>query len=169
MLITDLDTIKRKAEEANDENWEFRAFLKGELEWDGDVLDAYVYKIAREVSDQIDCTACGNCCRITGTGVNGDEIAGLARHMRMSTSAFKKRYVGTDDCGDVIIKETPCPFLEGNLCRIYDDRPRNCREYPYLLKEGFRQRLIGVVYNASDCPIVFNTYEILKKRFRQPD
>jgi hypothetical protein len=59
---TDLKRIKEAAEKKENENWEFRSFLKG---YDIKVqeLDSIVHGLFKEVSREIDCTACGNCCR----------------------------------------------------------------------------------------------------------
>ena len=58
----DLKRIKKAAEKKENENWEFRSFLKG---YDIEVreLDSIVHGLFKEVSREIDCTACGNCCR----------------------------------------------------------------------------------------------------------
>jgi len=49
--------------------WRFRSFLKG---YDAEVekIDATVHEIYREVSAQIDCTACANCCRVVSPVLN---------------------------------------------------------------------------------------------------
>ncbi len=58
-METDLKRIKKLARKKEEENWEFRTFLKG---YSGD-LDKAVHRIYNEVSSHIDCTSCGNCCR----------------------------------------------------------------------------------------------------------
>ena len=166
MLITDLEFIKCKTEEDQDENWEFRSFLK-RLDWSDKRLDGCVHEIARDVTDQIDCAACRNCCRVTQTELYEDEVARIARHLELSVDEFRTRYIGQSDYGETVIKDTPCPFLNGNLCTIQEHRPKNCREYPYLDKKDFRHRSIAFVENAADCPIVFNTLKILKKELRR--
>jgi Fe-S-cluster containining protein len=52
--------------------------------------------------------------------------------------------------------------LKDNLCINYDHRPKDCSSYPHLHKNEFLSRTWGVIDNYSVCPIVFNTYEILK-------
>ena len=56
----DLKIIESVAREKDDENWEFRSFLK-QHDYGIDKLDAIVHRITDEVSAQIDCTQCGNC------------------------------------------------------------------------------------------------------------
>jgi len=165
-LITDLDTIERLADERAEENRKFRYFLKAILEWDDEKLDALVHALAREVTRAVDCTACANCCRVMGIGVIEADIQRLARRFGLTPQEFEERYVAPAPYGEKVIKETPCPFLRGNLCSIYEDRPADCAEFPHLLKPDFRGRTLGVLSNASFCPIVFNTLEQLKSHFR---
>ena len=63
--------------------------------------------------------------------------------------------------GEKVIAESPCPFLRGDLCSLYEARPRDCREFPHLLKGEFRARATSTYTNAADCPIVFNVVEQL--------
>ena len=165
-LITDLKEIARLSERNRDRNMEFRTFLKGSSRWaDNEELDFLVREILAEVTAAIDCTTCGNCCREMGVAVEAEEIERLARHMGVSAEEFESRHVATDDgCGEKFMPETPCPFLGGTLCTIYEDRPAVCRDFPYLHKEHFRSRLFGVVDDCAICPIVFNVYEELKRR-----
>jgi Fe-S-cluster containining protein len=97
--------------------------------------------------------------------VDAEEIERLARHMGISAEEFESRHVAEDnDYGEKFMPETPCPFLGGTVCTIYEDRPTVCRDFPHLHKEGFRSRLFGVVDNCAICPIVFNVLEELKRR-----
>ena len=59
----------------------------------------------------------------------------------------------------------PCQFLEDKKCTIYSIRPEECRSYSYLLKDDFISRLFGAISNYELCPIVYNVYELLKRRF----
>jgi hypothetical protein len=61
-IITDLDYISELAEKRAEENWEFRSFLK-QVDLSRQELDAIVHQIVDEVTEQIDCTKCANCCK----------------------------------------------------------------------------------------------------------
>ena len=61
-LQTDPKVVAKLAEECEDANWRFRSFLKG-VDLDIEELDAIVHSHCDAVSSQIDCCACGNCCR----------------------------------------------------------------------------------------------------------
>jgi len=66
------------------------------------------------------------------------------------------------ETGKYITQSLPCPFLDGNLCSIYEVRPAVCADYPHLHR-NFRSRLWQVIDNAETCPIVYNVVERLKK------
>ena len=59
-METDLVRIQKIAKEKEDENWYFRTFLKG---YEGKNLDSIVHRLFKKISDEIDCTTCGNCCK----------------------------------------------------------------------------------------------------------
>jgi uncharacterized protein len=155
-----LNKIKLLGEKREDENFRFRAFLKGV---DTDKADRIVHRLHHEISSQIDCTKCGNCCKMLRPAVNHKEIIRLAHIKNISTEEFEKKYVKKDEYGDVkYLKDTPCIFLKDKRCAIYQDRPDECRSYPHTHKDEFISRLFGVIDNYSICPIVFNLYEQLK-------
>ena len=62
-LIRDIPLIQRYARHNEGEDFAFRAFLKGRLNLSNEALDAVVQETTDEVWKQIDCLACGNCCR----------------------------------------------------------------------------------------------------------
>ena len=53
--------IAALAAQKEDENWNFRCFLKG-CDVSSEEIDAYFYRFYRIVSKEIDCTRCANCC-----------------------------------------------------------------------------------------------------------
>jgi Fe-S-cluster containining protein len=158
-LDLDLEKIYKYGETREDENIEFRIFLKGQ---DSKEIDRIVHKLNAQISSQIDCNACGNCCKKFGPAVTDDEIAILAEKRQMTLEQFEKDHIEMED-GDKYLIPAPCIFLCGTKCTIYDDRPEVCRSYPHLYKEDFTSRLWGVIENYSICPIVYNVFEALKK------
>ncbi|MFA6292504.1 MAG: YkgJ family cysteine cluster protein [Victivallales bacterium] len=165
MLQTDLIKIRYYGKKNESKNLEFRSFLKW-LDMDESEIDSIVHEINKEMADKIDCKSCANCCKEMTPVVSESEILRISERLGMSKEEFIREYLKQDDEDDFLINRKPCPFLKGNLCQIYDDRPEDCRSFPHLHKEEILSRLLGVVYNCSICPIVFNVYERLKERFR---
>jgi len=161
-IETDLNKIRRLSEENEDGNWDFRTFLKA-YEWQVDDLDAVVHDLYRRVSAAIDCTKCANCCKTVRPVLDGVDIENCSAGLGITPEEFQTEYLKPDDePGKYVFKNIPCPLLKSNRCSIYSRRPKACRSYPHLHKEGFVSRLWGVVDNCAVCPIAFNVYEHLK-------
>jgi hypothetical protein len=82
------------------------------------------------------CTQCGDCC--TGAPgfvwVNEAEIEGLAARTGETVEAFLKIYVR--DIGQrrslKELEDGSCVFFRpGTGCTVYEDRPRQCRTWPF--------------------------------------
>lgn len=162
-METDLIKIENHAKESENENWNFRTFLKG---YDIKNLDSIVHKLFKHVSESIDCTACGNCCKEIQPSLKKKDINKLSSSLNITPDQFITEYVDKDEDGDNKLNQIPCPFLIDNKCTQYDSRPEGCASYPHLHKKDFVFRLIGVVNNYSICPIVFNVYETLKSNLK---
>jgi Uncharacterised protein family (UPF0153). len=157
------------AEIKENENWEFRSFLKG-YDIEVEELDFMVHELFEEVQREIDCTVCGNCCRKISPVLEQEDIERLSRGLAISPENFTKRFLVKNDKNyseGFIFNKKPCPFLKGNLCSHYEIRPEDCRSFPHLHKEEFVFGLIGVVAKYGMCPLVFNVYERLKAKLRQ--
>ncbi len=161
MIETDLNKITKISEEKEDENWEFRSFLKF-CNIPTKKLDKIVNNLYKEVSRKIDCTACGNCCKKISPLLNIKEIRKLSKTLGIAFEQFEEEYLLKGE-GGFHFNVKPCHFLRDNLCLYYECRPEDCRSYPHLHKDDFISRLIGVIENYSICPIVFNVYERLKE------
>ncbi|MDH4205344.1 MAG: YkgJ family cysteine cluster protein [Desulfobacteraceae bacterium] len=162
-METNLKKIEKTSKIKNDENWEFRSFLKG-CDISLEDLDSIVHELFDYVSSEIDCTKCANCCKKVSPILNKNDIKKLSKSVGISIPNFKKQFLKKKNGGDYTFNRLPCPFLENNICTQYKYRPNDCESYPHLHKEEFVFRLIGVVNNYSICPIVFNVYELLKER-----
>ena len=162
-METDLIKIKNLSKEREDENWYFRTFLKG---YDIKDLDSIVHELFKQVSEVMDCTSCGNCCKVMLPILKKKDIINLAKSLNITPNQFITKYVSKSEDGESKLNQLPCPFLKDNKCTQYDSRPVDCASYPHLHKKDFVFRLIGVVDNYSICPIVFNVYEALKSRLK---
>ena len=79
----------------------------------------------------------------------------------MRESEFIDTYLNVDEEGDFVVKSTPCPFLgPDNFCSIYDDRPSDCRRFPYTDEDILLKRPQLTLKNSTFCPI---TYYVLEK------
>lgn len=160
--------IKALAKERGDENYAFRSFLKG-LDVSDKKLDSIVREITQRVSAQIDCGTCRNCCKGPTPTVSKEEILNMTEHLKIPQQEFEERYISFNDREAACMLKSPCPFFQKNSCLVEDVKPQMCRTYPYLLKEDFRFRLLGVIDNYEVCPIVFNVYEELKRKLWHDD
>lgn len=156
----DLAKIERLAIQRENENFAFRMFLKS---FDDKEVDKIVHRLHRIVTRQIDCLACGNCCNSLVPRVKEEEINYLASLDNVSVEDFICDHIEEDKYeGSLFLKATPCRYLNGKACTIYENRPKECREYPYTHRRGFVFRSLSMITNYAICPIVFNIMENLK-------
>ncbi|MGM0650129.1 MAG: YkgJ family cysteine cluster protein [Bacteroidota bacterium] len=159
-LESDTKKIALLGEQNEEENFDFRIFLKGQ---DKKRVDRIVHRLDAEIRSQIDCQKCGNCCKIFRPCVTDREIDKLSKLAKHSRHDFEKHYVEIDNFDNVkYLKDTPCIFLNGNSCSIYKDMPEDCKSYPHTHKPGFISRTLGLIDDYGICPIVFNVFERLK-------
>ncbi len=167
---TDIKRIEELAAEREDENWEFRGYLKGWCDLSSDEIDAHFQRFFEEVSEEIDCTECANCCIKVTPLLKTGEIKILADSRGLSYSTFCEKYLVEDpEEGGFIFKTLPCPFLKDKRCIVYPSRPHECRSYPHLQKEGRIFSLTSIFENCSVCPIVYNVYELMKQELWNPE
>ncbi|MCF7824749.1 MAG: YkgJ family cysteine cluster protein [Candidatus Marinimicrobia bacterium] len=95
-----------------------------------------------------ECTGCGACCKLGGGFVypSLEDVGFAARHLKLSVSAFTKKYMELND-GHYVFKNDGdnCIFYDKNGCTIYEARPTQCRTYPFWkanLKSKFRWKMI---------------------------
>lgn len=162
MKHLELDTLKiaQLGEQNEEENFDFRIFLKGQ---DSKKIDKIVGRLNKELTTLIDCQKCGNCCTSLRPCITKSEIKKLA-HIEHSTQAdFVSRYLEKDSFEEIhFLKDTPCKFLKDKSCTIYPDRPLDCKSFPHTQKPDFNSRTLEMIDNYGICPIVFNLLEELK-------
>lgn len=145
-LEVDLKKIQQITKQKEEENLSFHNFLKAQ---DSGKIDAIVQRLDKEVTPLISCLECGNCC-LNLRPIATDEILG--------------KFVPEKDIDSVRYEMSfACSHLDGKKCTIYEERHNECRSFPYLDKDGFVKRFLGMLQNYEICPIVFNTIELLKK------
>jgi Predicted Fe-S-cluster oxidoreductase len=160
-MLTDLVQIRRLGERERDENLRLRMHLKRR-----NFQERRLKRIAQEVEEQIDCTACANCCRVATVKLIDRDVEKLARRLGVSPKQFLAEYTREDaEEGRVLIRNAGgCVFLEGNLCSVYDARPQTCVNFPQLIRGAgsLVSRLWEMPDRACYCPIVYNTLEAWK-------
>ncbi|MDR1379924.1 MAG: YkgJ family cysteine cluster protein [Tannerella sp.] len=162
-LETDLSKIKYFASIRENENMHFRAFLKSRNDR---IVDRIVHQIHEEMSPLIDCTLCGNCCGHLRPELHKSDIAILARLENITIKEYIENYCEKNEYGEIFTDKMPCRYLEEKKCRIYENRPIECRSFPNTDKKGFTSRLLGMLSFYEICPIVFNLMERLKNEMR---
>jgi uncharacterized protein len=164
MLLTHLATIAINAEKNEAENLYFRELLKQK---DAVEIDELVFKLSDEITSQIDCTQCGNCCRSLMINVDDADAARLSAHLQLEKEAFYEKYVERSSQGSLAVMNTiPCHFLHENKCTVYEARPNECMEFPGLHHPGFTKRLFTIFMHYGRCPIIYNVVEKLKEEIQ---
>jgi Fe-S-cluster containining protein len=158
VIETALDKLVELGEQRQEENEQFKAFLKT---FNSGAIDHLVQELNQLIAPQIDCTACGNCCSKLMINISDEEIERMAGGLQMSQQDFTDKYV-QEGSFMKIINAIPCPFLSEKKCTAYEVRPGGCREFPKLEEPGFTNRLFGTFTHYSMCPIIFNVVEQLK-------
>ena len=166
-IETDIDRIEEMTRQGEDEDRRYRRLLE-RCDLTAEQIDAIVHKHLREVSEQIECRECGNCCKVFRPQLTPQDVGRLAGHLGIPEEEFVEEYIVEFGAGKAqFFKCAPCPFLHDNACTVYPGRPDVCRAYPTLYKEDFI-RNIGITFsNCSVCPIVYNVYERVKMEIRE--
>lgn len=109
----------------------------------------------------VNCLECANCCKNYSPRFKIPDIKRISRQLRLKESVFIDTYLYLDEEGDYVVKGKPCPFLQhDNYCSIYEDRPSDCRRFPYTDEDVLLKRPHLTLKNSSFCPI---TYYVLER------
>jgi len=128
-MITDLVEIRLLGEKKRPENERFRRYMKQD-----DHSDRILRRIAERIEELIDCTECGNCCKVATAKVAERDADRLARYLRISQACFLAEYaIGGREEGTILRRtEAGGVFLDGTTCTLYDARPETCRRFPHV-------------------------------------
>ena len=163
-IIRDIKLIERYARNNEAEDLRFRNFVVRDLDMSTSALDEKVAATTDEVRKQLDCLACGRCCRFLQVVVDDKDIKRLAHRLGILPREVLHKYVNTAPDGTSHLNSIPCPFLlQDNRCSVYEDRPQSCRDFPYLHAGATRSRLLTLLEYISLCPIIFNVWDQMKR------
>jgi uncharacterized protein len=128
-----------------------------------------VLKQIPELHDQafakIDCLQCARCCKNYSPRFKTPDIKRISRLLQLKESVFIEKYLKLDEEGDYVAVSKPCPFLGAdNKCSIYEDRPSDCRRFPYTDEDVLLKRPALTQKNSTFCPIVVSVLEGLMEK-----
>jgi uncharacterized protein len=163
-VVYNKDDLKNAAEKTKSSTAKFFKLLDRKLPAD---FDEVVHKLHEEIFSNIDCLACGNCCKILGPRIINKDIDRLSKYFKIKQNVFIDRYLRIDEDNDYVFKSMPCPFINSqNYCLVYTERPKACREYPHTNRRRFHQIFDITLKNTFICPGVFEIIEELKRYYK---
>jgi Fe-S-cluster containining protein len=119
-------------------------------------------ELHEEAFSKINCLECANCCKNHSPRFKQPDIKRIAKGLHMKEGDLVSRYLKIDEDGDYVARQKPCPFLaEDNTCNIYEDRPGDCRRYPYTDEDVLLKRVQLTLKNTTVCPAAFTVMEKL--------
>lgn len=159
--------LQKELERAHSERKANKKFIQSLKRLPEKELDRQFHTAHNEVFNRLDCLSCANCCKTTSPIFRDRDIDRLARTLRMRPSTFTENYLIIDDDGDWVLKSSPCVFLnDDNTCKVYEDRPAACREYPHTDRRKMTQILDLTYRNTLVCPAVDQIVEKIRKRLQ---
>ena len=162
-VVTDLAEVFRLGTAKVEENLAFRRYLSAQH-----YADKPFQILASEVQQHVDCTSCANCCRHSVVSLNKSEIEHIAGYIGTTPEAVTRLYTVPDPDAPALRilrnSEEGCVFLDGNLCTIYEVRPKTCRDFPHVAigTHSLGGRQSSHARWAALCPIIFNALESYK-------
>lgn len=117
-----------------------------------------------EAFTKIDCLQCAACCKNYSPRFKTTDIKRISKLLKLKESIFIHTYLLLDKDGDYVVKSTPCPFLDNhNYCSIYENRPSDCKRFPYTDEDVLLKRQNITLKNSTFCPAVFFVLDKLSK------
>lgn len=124
--------------------------------------------IHEEAFNKVDCLSCANCCKNYSPRFKTPDIKRISKLLGLREGVFIETYLKEDEDGDFVLQTAPCPFLgSDNFCSIYEDRPSDCRRFPYTDEDVLIKRAPLTIKNSSFCPITYYTLERLIQEIPQ--
>ncbi|MCZ2150587.1 MAG: YkgJ family cysteine cluster protein [Bryobacterales bacterium] len=163
-MITGLAEVRRLAESKAEENRDFRRRLAAHH-----YPEEPFHILAAEIQSEMDCTQCANCCRQMVVSASDAAVEAIADHLNIPPEEVIRLYTMPDPKapGNRLLRQADdaCIFLDGNLCMIYEVRPKACRDFPHVAAHPrtLGSRFSSLCRNAWLCPIIYNAIEGYKR------
>lgn len=127
-------------------------------------LDRLFHDHHDAIFEEVDCLKCANCCKTTSPIFRDIDIDRISSHLSIRPSELTEKYLHIDEDGDWVLNNSPCHFLDNdNYCKIYEVRPKACREYPHTDRKNMTQILDLTYRNTLVCPAVAEITERIKR------
>ncbi len=121
--------------------------------------------LSEEAYEKVDCLQCAACCKNYSPRFKTPDIKRISKVLGMKEGAFIEKYLQLDEEGDYVVNTKPCPFLgSDNYCSIYEDRPSDCKRFPYADEDVILKRPQLTLKNSTFCPITFYVLESLLQK-----
>lgn len=159
------DKIQAEAKRKEEENFEFRSFLK--MNADERELDQQFLRLHKELFADYDCSKCRNCCKMYKGSIPKEDIERDAQYLGIMTEQFVGFFLEKEEGeSSYQTKHKPCDFLqEDGSCKLGDCKPDSCKKYPYTDQPERLQSLLGMLDHIEICPVAFEIFERLKKEY----
>ena len=158
------DLLKNWEKKAAEHSKNYKSFLQRANK--NKVLE-HLPELHDQAFEQVDCLSCANCCKNYSPRFKTPDIKRISKILGMKESIFIETYLKLDEEGDYVVKSSPCPFLgSDNACSIYEDRPSDCRRFPYTDEDVFIKRATLTLKNTSFCPAAYFVMEKLIDRIK---
>ncbi len=149
---------------AEEHRKELEDFLQKVIKKKPKDLDEKVHEEHDRAFEKIDCLECANCCKTTSPIFRDIDVKRISKKLKCSTRDFENSYLRRDEDGDLVLKSSPCTFLnQDNTCSIYEMRPQACREYPHTDRKRVVQVMDLTKKNMLICPAVSRIVFQMKK------
>lgn len=164
----ELEKIAGQAITKQDDNDAFCYYVEDDDLSDAE-LDQLVDQLAAPIVAGIDCIACANCCNHLDVYLTEADAQRLSTGFLIPLEVIQERYIdhpraqAEEEWG--VFKASPCQFLSGSRCSIYEHRPDSCRAYPEFTPD-FRWQVRHVMGGYGLCPIIYHLIEALKTELR---
>ena len=148
-------------------NYRFRSWLK--VHADPEELDQRFLRLHKELFADYDCSRCRNCCKQYYGSVPKCDIERDAAALEMPVSDFIAKYFKDQiDEGEeaYYTQNKPCDFLlEDGGCLLGDNKPENCKKYPFTDQPGRMGSLFSFMDTISICPVANEIWERLMEEY----